>query len=148
MSSLRPFHRQAAHHFDERCKRKQTASQNIPFGSLGTEPWEPDIYICMLFSESSIKFLQVTRTFASCKVFVYVLIYFHNIVFFFRHLPTEIVIFINVCYQTSLAIVFPVLGAGFANVPPTFLISCEVQTRYSRKIKIFWTVYSRLFIRY
>ena len=37
MSSLRPLHRQAAQHFDERYKRKQTASQNTPFGSLGTE---------------------------------------------------------------------------------------------------------------
>ena len=28
-----------------------------------------------------------------------------------------------------MVIVFPFLGAGFANIPPTFLISCEVQTR-------------------
>ena len=28
-------------------------------------------------------------------------------------------------------------GAGFANILPTFLISCEVQTRYSRILKYF-----------
>ena len=30
---------------------------------------------------------------------------------------------------------FSFLGAGFANISPTFLISCEVQTRYSRILK-------------
>ena len=61
-----------------------------------------------------------------------------NIVFLFRHLPTEIVIFINVCYQMkyfsgdSFSLL---LGAGFAKIPPTFLISCEVQTRYSKVLK-------------
>ena len=28
-------------------------------------------------------------------------------------------------------------GAGFANIPPTFLISCEVQTRYSKTLKYY-----------
>ena len=28
-------------------------------------------------------------------------------------------------------------GAGFANISPTFLISCEVQKRYSRILKYF-----------
>ena len=32
-------------------------------------------------------------------------------------------------------IVFPFLGAGFSNIPPTFLISCGVQTRYSKALK-------------
>ena len=73
-------------------------------------------------------------------------------VFLFRHLPTEIVILINVCYQmkcfsgdsgrVSMVRVFPFLGAGFANIPPTFLISCEVQTRYSKTLK-----YSKQYIR-
>ena len=43
------------------------ASQNTPFGSQGTELWEPNIYIWVFFFESSIKFLQVTKTFASCS---------------------------------------------------------------------------------
>ena len=29
--------------------------------------------------------------------------------------------------------VFPFLEAGFANIPPTLFISCEVQTRYYSK---------------
>ena len=37
---------------------------------------------------------------------------------------------------------FPFLGADFANIPPTFLISCEVQTRYSKILK-----YSEQYIR-
>ena len=41
-----------------------------------------------------------------------------------------------------MVIVFPFLGAGFANISPTFLISCEVQTRYSRILK-----YSEQYIR-
>ena len=41
-----------------------------------------------------------------------------------------------------MVIVFPFLGAGFANIPPTFLISCEVQTRYSKILK-----YSEQYIR-
>ena len=39
-------------------------------------------------------------------------------------------------------LVFPFPGAGFANIPPTFLISCEVQTRYSKILK-----YSEQYIR-
>ena len=38
--------------------------------------------------------------------------------------------------------VFPFLGTGFANIPPTFLISCEVGTRYSKTLK-----YSEQYIR-
>ena len=32
-------------------------------------------------------------------------------------------------------IVFPFLGAGFANIPLTFFISCEVQAKYSKTLK-------------
>ena len=41
-----------------------------------------------------------------------------------------------------MVIVFPFLGAGFANIPPTYLISCEVQTKYSKILK-----YSEQYIR-
>ena len=37
---------------------------------------------------------------------------------------------------------FPFLRAGFANIPATFLISCEVQTRYSKTLR-----YSEQYIR-
>ena len=55
----------------------------------------------------------------------------------FRQLPTEIVIFINICYQMKCfsGEGFSFLGAGFANILPTFLILCEIQTRYSKTLK-------------
>ena len=60
-----------------------------------------------------------------------------NIVFLFRHLPTETTIFKNVCFQMKCfsggSLCF--LGADFANIAPSFLISSEVQTRYSKTIK-------------
>ena len=73
-----------------------------------------------------------------------------NIVFFFRHLPTEIVIFINVCYQMKCfsGDSFPFLGAGFANIPPTFFYFMWSSNNVFKDIKIFWTVHSRPFIRY
>ena len=37
---------------------------------------------------------------------------------------------------------FPYLGAGFTNIAPTFLISSEVQTSYSKTLK-----YSELYIQ-
>ena len=70
-----------------------------------------------------------------CKLQSFCLCSFTTLLF--RHLPAEIVIFINVCHQISVSVVimFPFLEAVFANVPPTFLISCEVQTRYSKTLK-------------
>ena len=41
-----------------------------------------------------------------------------------------------------MVIAFPFLGAGFANISPTFLVSCEVQTRYLKILK-----YSEQYIR-
>ena len=56
-----------------------------------------------------------------------------SIVFLFRHGLTKIVIFLNVCYRMKcFSGVFPFLGAGFTNILPTFFISYEVQTRYSK----------------
>ena len=45
-----------------------------------------------------------------------------------KHQPTEIVIFINVCYQMKSfsGDSFPFSGAGFVNILPNFLISYEV----------------------
>ena len=37
---------------------------------------------------------------------------------------------------------FPFSGAAFSNIPPAFLISCEVQTRYPKTLK-----YSEQYIR-
>ena len=59
MSSLRPLHRQAAQHFDERYKCKHTIWVSR-HRTLRTQ------YLHLgIFFESSIKFLQVTKTFAS-----------------------------------------------------------------------------------
>ena len=120
------------------------ASQNTPFGSQGTELWEPNIYIWMLFFQSVYNSSKLQRLLQVSK-FLFMYSFTHtNIVFLFRHLPTEIVIFINVCYQMKCfsGDSFSFLGAGFANIPPTFLISCEVQTRYSKTLK-----YSEQYIR-
>ena len=67
-----------------------------------------------------------------------------NMAFLFKHLPAKIVIFINFCYQMKCfsGDSFYFLGAGFANISPTFLISCEFQTRYSKTLK-----YSEQYIR-
>ena len=40
-------------------------------------------------------------------------------------------------------IAFPFLGAGSTKIPPTFLISCKVQIRYSKTLK-----YSEHYIRH
>ena len=60
-----------------------------------------------------------------------------NIVFLSTHLFTEIVISINACYQMKCFIgdSFSFLGAGVANIPSTFSISCVVHGRYSKKLK-------------
>ena len=93
-------------------------SQNTPFGSQGTELWEPNIYIRIFFFESGIWFLQVSKS-----LFMYSFTN-TNIAFLFRHLPTETVSFIIVCYQLKCLSgeSFSFFGAGFANIPPTFFI--------------------------
>ena len=98
----------------------------------------------MFFFDRSIKFLQVTKTFASPKDFIYVLLTHTDTVFLLKHLPTEIVIFKNGCYQMKCfsGDSFSILGTGFANISPPFLVSSEVQTRYSKILK-----YSEQYIR-
>ena len=59
-----------------------------------------------------------------------------NIVLHFSHLPTEIAIFMSsfvTRWSVSVVIVFAFLGAVFANIAPTFLISCEIK-RYSKTL--------------
>ena len=121
------------------------ASQNTLFGPQGTELWEPNIYIRVSFFKKAVYNSFMFQRFTSCKVLDYVRLYSHQYsVFFFRYVPTEIVIFIKVCYQMKCfsGDSFPYLGAGFINIPPTFLISSEVQTSYSKTLK-----YSELYIQ-
>ena len=110
MSSLHPLHRQAAQHFYQRVIYNQSESflrqPEQTFGSLGTELWEPNIYIWVFFFESSIN-LQVTsyklpasylQDFYKLQLlFMYSFTHI-NLVFLFNHLPTEILIFKNVFY--------------------------------------------------
>ena len=104
MSSPSPLHRLATQHFDERYKRKQSESffsqpEHTILVSRHRTLSTQYFYIWVFFFESSIYFLQDTKTFACSKVFHYILLSNTNRVFLFRHLPIEIVIFINVCYQ-------------------------------------------------
>ena len=129
MSSPCPLHRLATQHCDERYKRKQSES-------FLSQP-ENTIWISRH---------RTLRTQYLHLGIVFMYSFTHtNIVFLFRHLPTEIAIFINVCYQMKCfggdSFSF-FLGTGFANIPPTFLISCEVGTRYSKTLK-----YSEQYIR-
>ena len=90
--------------------------------------------------------MQVTKALASCKDFVYVLLQPHKHSLSFQTptywnchlhkglLPDEV-------FQWWYFFLF--LGAGFANIPPTFSISCEI-----KDIKIFRTVLLKPFIRY
>ena len=94
------------------------ASQNTPFGSQGTELWEPNIYIWMLFFQSVYNSSKLQRLLQVSK-FLFMYSFTHTkIVFLFRHLPPEIT-----RWSVSVVIVFLFLGAGFANIPATFLIS-------------------------
>ena len=67
-----------------------------------------------------------------------------NTVFLFKHLPTEIVIFKNVCYQMKCfsGDSFPFFRSRFCQYFTYFFISCEVQTRCSKILK-----YSEQYIR-
>ena len=103
MSSPIPLHRVATQQFDERYKRKQSESLlsqpeliiwvsrhrtlRTQYSHLGVFHWKQCIIIASykdFFKLQSFFMYSFTHT---------------NIVFLFRHLPTEIVIFINVCYQ-------------------------------------------------
>ena len=79
-----------------------------PFGSQGTELCEPIFTFEFFFFESRRQVWVFFFLYNSCKlqrllqVAKLLIMYFltHiSIVFLFRHLPTEIVIFINVCYK-------------------------------------------------
>ena len=97
MSSPSPLHRLATQHCDEGYNRVSHfwVSQKKTFRSQGTDFWESNINFWVFFSESSIEFLQVTKTFSSCKV-----LYMYSFTTLpFEHLSAEIVIFMNVCHQ-------------------------------------------------
>ena len=100
MSSLSPLHRLATQHFDESYKRRQSESflsqsehtiwisrhrtLRTQYLHLGVILW--NYYIIL----ASCKDFCKLQSFCLCSPFTTLL---------FRHLPTEIVIFINVSYQ-------------------------------------------------
>ena len=106
------------------------ASQNAPFGSqgrtlrtqylhLGVFLWKQ--YMILASYNNFLKLLS----FSLCTPLL-------TLTWFFFSGTDYCNIFINVCYQMKCFIgdgfsVF--LGASFTNIPPTFLISCEVQKR-------------------
>ena len=155
MSSPSPLHRLATQHFDERYKHKQSES-------FLSQP-EHTIWVQGNFENPIFTFgcFSLKTLYNSCKLqillqvakFLFMHSFTHiNIVFLFRHLCTEIVIFVNVCYQMKcflLVIVFPFLGTGFANISPIlFWFQWGSSNKVLKDIKIFWTEYLRPFIRY
>ena len=149
MSGPSPLHRLATQHFDERdkCKRNESFLSQPEhtiwvsnYRTLKTQYLHLGVFLWKQY----IWFLQVTKTFARCKDFDYVLLYSHYsisfqaLIYWNCHLHKRFI----TRWSVSVVIVFPFLGAGFANIPPTYLISCEVQTRYSKILK-----YSEQYIR-
>ena len=82
---------------------------------LKSQNFENPIFIFRCFSLKAV-YLQVT------KLLIMYSFTYTNIVFLLRHLPTEIIIFISVCYQMKcfVVIVFPFLGAGFCQYSTYF----------------------------
>ena len=103
MSRPSPLHRLATQHFGEHYKRKQSESfLSQPEHHLVLKAQNFDNFI-FTFGYFSLK-----AAYNSCKlerllqVAKFLIMYYFthtNIVFLFRHLPTEVVIFIKVCYQ-------------------------------------------------
>ena len=103
MSSPSPLYRLATQHFDERYKRKQSESflsqpEHIIWvprhRTLRTQYLHLGVFLWKQY-----KILASYKDFFKLQ-FLFMYSFTHtNIVFLFRHLPTEIVIFINVCYQ-------------------------------------------------
>ena len=73
-----------------------------------------------------------------------------NIVFLFRHLPTEIVIFIKVCCQIKCFSndSFSIFRSKVLLISHLFFDFMWSSNKVLKESKIFWTVHSRPFIRY
>ena len=96
------LYRLATQHFDERYKHKQSESflsqqeRTIWVSrqrTLKTQYLHLDIFLWNQY-----KIIASYKDFCKSQSFFYVLLYSH-LVFLFKHLPTEIFIFKNVCYQ-------------------------------------------------
>ena len=107
------------------------ASQNTSFRSQGTELREPNIYIWISFLKAVYNSCKLQRLLQVAKFLIMYSFTHTNIVFLFRHVPTEIAIFTKVCYQMKCFCGdnFPLFRSRFCQYSTYFLISCEVQTR-------------------
>ena len=101
MPSPSPLHRLATQHSDERFKRKQSESflsqpEHIIWvsrhGTLSTLYLRLGVFLWK-------QYIIIANYKDFCKFLIMYSFTHTNIVFLLRHLPTEIVIFINVCYQ-------------------------------------------------
>ena len=105
MSSSSPLHRRATQHFDERYKHKQSKSfLSQPEHTIwvSRQNFENTVFTFGCFSLKAVynssklqRPLQVAKS-----LFMYSFTH-TSIVFLFRHLPTEIFMFINVCFQMN-----------------------------------------------
>ena len=112
MSSLRPLHRQAAQHFDERFIRKQSESfLSQPEHTIWVSRHRTlrTQYLHLgIFLWKQYKILASYKDFCNLQFLFMYSITYTNIVFLFKYLPTEIVIFKNVSrWSVSVMIAFP-----------------------------------------
>ena len=133
MSSSSPLHRLATQHFDERYKRKQSESflrqpQHTIWASRHRK-FENPIFIFGCFSLKAVYNSCKLQSFCLCTP---LLLHFSGTYL------VKLLFFINVCYQMkcfsgdSFSLFWDQILLIFHL---KFLISCEVQTRYSKTLK-------------
>ena len=122
------------------------ASQNTP---LGTELWEPHIYIWVFPLKAVYNSCKLQRLLQVAKfLFMYLFTTLH-----FRHLPAEILIFklsswFVARWGVSVGIVFPFFRNRFCWYSTCFFDFMWSSNKVFIDIKIFSTVQLRPFIRY
>ena len=150
MSNLCPLHRLAAQHFDERFISKQNESflsqaehtiwvskhrtLKTQYFHLGDFLWKQYKFFTKTFARCS--FCLCTPLLTLTKSF------FTSTYLLKLPLPTHLQKRLLLKEVFKWWKLFFFSGAGFVNISPTFLIACEVQTRYSRILK-----YSEQYIR-
>ena len=143
MSSLSPLHQLATQHFDEHYKPKQSQSfLSLPEYTIWIWRYRTLRKQIFIFGWFSLK-----AVYNSCKLqrllqvakFFFIYSFTHtNIVFLFKHLPPEIVIFINVCYRWSVSVVkvFPFIGSRFSWYSTCFFYFVWSSNKVIKDIKI------------
>ena len=104
-----------------------SANQSTPFGSQGTELWESNIDI-LVYNSCKLQGLLRVAKFLFMYSFTHINISFFSPTYWNCHLHKRLL-------PDEVMIMFPFLGADFANIPPTFFISYEIQTRYLKTLK-------------